>query len=74
MPLFSVMRQRNYTRIILLTILCSGMSSLLLLAVWDILSPEVQLQIVSNICKNIFICPYYNIRWFHLYLLITMQL
>ena len=49
------------------SILCSEVSSLLLLANWDFLSPEMQLQASSHNYKGIIFIPYCKIKWFHLF-------
>ena len=64
----------KYLKILfLITILCSEVSSLLLLANWDFLSPEVQLQASSHNYKGIISIPYCKIKWFHLYSVIPIQ-
>ena len=54
-------------------ILYSEVSSLLLLANRDFLSPEVQLQASSHIYKGIIFIPYCKIKWFHIYSVIPIQ-
>ena len=56
-----------------LSILCSEVPSLLLIANWDFLSPEVQLQASSHNYKGIIFIPYCKIKWFHLYSVIPIQ-
>ena len=63
----------NFWNSVKFPILCSEVSSLLLLANWDFLSQEVQLQASSHNYKGIIFIPYCKIKWFHLYTVIPIQ-